>query len=116
MRIAARDEAVARALRILAEPTSWHNLYRIFEVIRDNCRGEKWIRSHGWATKTAMDRFRHTANSPTAIGREARHGSERSTPPPNPVSIREARLLVETIVGGWLRWKVGNSSGKGLQL
>ncbi len=101
------DSNVAKALRLLGtDEHDWVSLYRLYEVIEDDVGGLDNIVHHGWATKASIKRFKHTANSPGAIGDDSRHGKESTTPPPDPMHLGEARSLVEVILHNWLRSKV----------
>jgi hypothetical protein len=99
---AATNLVVAKALRLRQRhPLDWVGLYRLLEVIYDSVPASI-IASRGWASKAALGRFEHTANSVGAVGDEARHGLERTQPPARPMTLREARLLVDSIVRSWL--------------
>jgi hypothetical protein len=52
-----------------------------------------------------MKLFKHMANSPGALGLNARHGPETTQPPSKPMNISEARLLINSITYAWLRSK-----------
>jgi hypothetical protein len=106
VRIGLRDKVVADVLRLVAlKPLDWVNLYRILEIIGHDVGGRHGISGHRWATEAALDRFRHTANSRAAIGDEARHGKESTQPPSDPMTLPEARSLIETILHNWMRAK-----------
>jgi hypothetical protein len=106
MKVALTDSAVTKVLTIIgSESSDWINLYRIFEIIVEDCGGLSSIEAEGWATKKAMGLFKHTANSPGAIGLAARHGAEHTVPPPKPMTIGEARSLINSIAHAWLRSK-----------
>ena len=67
--IAGKSEAVAKVLRLIAgEVLDWVNLYRILEIIAEDVGGPDAIASAGWATKGSLRLFKHTANSPGALG------------------------------------------------
>ena len=103
---ALKNSNVAKALRLLgSDEHDWVSLYRLFEVIEVDVGGIDKIASEGWATKKAIKRFKHTANSPSAIGDSARHGKESSDPPADPMDLGEAVPLVEVILHNWLRSK-----------
>jgi hypothetical protein len=100
--IAQRDTNVAKVLRLFgAGNHGWVSLYRIYEVIVNDVGN---IAEKGWATKNEIIRFKQTANSPDAIGDDARHGKE-IPPPPNPMLSSEAKSFVETIIYKWLHSK-----------
>ena len=107
IKVAQGDENVAKVLRLLGNVGyDWVNLYRIYEVMEEDVGGISKITQEGWATETAIRRFKHTGNSVGAIGDEARHGIETTQPPKNPMTFSEAKSLIETIVHNWLRSKV----------
>jgi len=97
---------VAKVFRLLSNfGYDWVNLYRIYEVVEDDVGGSSKIAQGQWTTETAIERFKHTANSIGAIGDEARHGKETTQPPKNPMTFSEAKSLIETILHNWLRSK-----------
>ncbi len=107
VRLGLTDHNVAKALRLLgAQEHSWVSLYRLYEVIEEDVGGLHRIVSFGWVTKASIRRFKHTANSPGAVGDASRHGKESTTPPADPMAIAEARALVEIVLHNWLRSKV----------
>lgn len=100
------DQNIAKALRLLGtDEHNWVSLYRLYEVIEEDVGSLDRIANNGWATKTSIKRFKHTANSPGAVGDASRHGKESTTPPSDPMDIGEARALVEVILHNWLRSK-----------
>lgn len=111
MALALSNKAIANVFRILSSGTlDWVNLYRILEIIKVDVGGLDSIASDGWATKASMELFKRTANSPGALGLDARHGAERTEPPPKAMPISEARTLINSIVHAWLRAKTGRSA------
>ncbi|MCF6153178.1 MAG: hypothetical protein E3K38_12990 [Candidatus Kuenenia stuttgartiensis] len=107
IKVALTDQNVAKALRLFGtDEHNWVSLYRLYEVIVGDIGDSEKIVSKGWATKSSIRRFKRTANSPSAVGDDSRHGKESSTPPPDPLDIGEAKALVEFILHNWLRSKV----------
>lgn len=107
---ARNDINVAKALRLFGTGIfDWVSLYRIYEVIESDVGGLVKIKDEGWATKKAIKRFKYTANSPAAIGDDARHGKGAIHPPEDPMVLSEAKSLIETILHNWLRSKRGFS-------
>lgn len=101
------DQNIAKALRLLGtDEHNWVSLYRLYEVIEEDVGDLRKIVNNGWATNTSIKRFKHTANSPGAVGDDSRHGKESTTPPSDPMDIGEARALVEVILHNWLRSKI----------
>jgi hypothetical protein len=100
-----KDEAVEKVFRLFGHQHNWVDLYRIYEVIEHDVGGIDVIVDNDWTTKSSLKLFKHTANSPGAIGDVARHGKETSDRPPKPMLLSEARALVETLMHNWLRAK-----------
>jgi hypothetical protein len=104
--VALKSDAVTKVFRVFAGGTlDWVNLYRVLEIVVADVGGPDAIDANGWATKSSMKLFKHTANSPGALGPNARHGAETTQPPRQPMTISEARALVNCIVHAWLRSK-----------
>jgi hypothetical protein len=102
--LARKDPAVTKALRLRdAGELSWVDLCRLYEVIE----GDVGRRMHdlGWATRNELERFTRTANSVGAVGDQARHGKDRSPPPPQPMSLSHARELIDRLLRSWLALK-----------
>lgn len=100
---AKKDNSVAKALRLFGSGAyDWVNLYRIYEVIEDDMGGLKNIVKEGWVTEKMIKHFKHTANSPGAIGDDSRHGTESTTPPRDPMLLSEAKSFVMTLFRNWL--------------
>jgi hypothetical protein len=105
--IARHNTNVKKVLRLLGKNIyDWVNLYRIYEVIENDVRGMPNIINKGWATEKAIKHFKYTANSPAAIGDEARHGKNTIPPLKDPMALSEAKALIETIFRNWLSSKV----------
>jgi hypothetical protein len=104
LRLGLQREDVERALRIFGRPdVDWRDLYFVFEIVEGSVGGRMY--DEGWVTRTEAERFTRTANSPTALSDEARHGQERTQPPPNPMTFEEANrrgvLLRDLGVAAW---------------
>ncbi len=103
------DKAIADVLALIAGGVlDWVNLYRVFEIVEADTGGIDKIVANDWATKTSMRLFKHTANSPGAIGLDARHGTQSAQPPAAPMSLSEARSLINAIIHAWLRAKTAS--------
>ena len=103
--LAQKDPLIAKALRLRnQESLKWGDLYRIYEVIESDTSVTQIINS-GWATKSELQRFKHTANSAAAVGDDARHGKESTQPPAKPLTIDEGRALIDNILRRWLEAK-----------
>ena len=96
------SDDVARVLQFFkGGEHDWGKLYNILEIIEASV-GHNGITNMGWATKGQLKRFRHTANSPQAAGAAARHGHERTQPPPKPMTLNEAQELIRLVARQWL--------------
>jgi len=94
-----RSGAVEEVLRLRsALDLVWTDLYRILEVIQADGGPIS-------ASKAEVRRFKHTADSKSAAGDLARHGHERTDPPPDPMKLQEAREFIDRIIRDWLASK-----------
>lgn len=104
IKAAVTDPVVAKVLQMIGSgQLDWVSLYRILEVIEEAVGVSDQIVDKGWATKAMIKTFKHSANSPGAVGGDARHGREATDPPRKPMSLGEAKSLIEYIVKCWLR-------------
>lgn len=102
--LCAHYPAVAKVIRLIAAPDSrtWVGLYRIYEVLESDVGGQAALVQKSWGSATDQDRFKHSANSVTVAGDNARHGKEHNAPPKNPMTIEEASVYVDGLLRGWL--------------
>jgi len=109
MEVAGQDPAVAKALRLRnADVLSWVDLYRIYEVVEGDV-GRSHIVASGWVKDSEISRFKHTANSVAASGDQARHGKESTQPPKNPMSLSQAKTLIDGLLKAWITSKADRS-------
>jgi hypothetical protein len=99
--LARADADVADALYFLQrrDPT-WGELYKALEIIEADGDGE--ITARGWASNNERTRFTRSANHQATAGHDARHARLRTEPPPNPLTLAEARLFMRRILQAWL--------------
>jgi hypothetical protein len=108
MELAERDEVVGRVLGTLgAGSLDWSTLYKVIELIREDCGGEGNFVSRPWCSRREYELFKRTANSPGAIGKDARHGVEKTEPPKKPMTLVEAQAFVRKVVRAWVLAKLG---------
>ena len=100
------DAAVRKACRFFGSGENWFNFYKAYEAIEEGVGGMNAILQKGWATKNQIRNFKHTANSEAAIGDEARHGRERSTPPPHPMSLQDAKSFIRGLFENLAHFKM----------
>lgn len=103
--VALRDDRVTELSQMLERGDSWVNLYRIYEHIEDNIKGDENIIELGWWEKKEKRLFKHTANSREAIGNKARHGKETIPAPSDPMDYHEAKQLIETLIDHWITYR-----------
>lgn len=105
--LAAADSSVEKVIRLLAasEAQTWVGLYRIYEVVESDVDGQAALERMHWGPAKDQDRFKHSANSVTAAGDQARHGKEKTHPPKDPMSLEEAGAYVENLIRRWLESK-----------
>jgi hypothetical protein len=106
LEIAQKNPDVERALRIFGSgKPNWSSLYNIYEIIEHNIGGARELVQRGWSSKSKIRNFKHTADSVSAAGDDARHGKEETTPPPSPMPLSEAESLVVNLLKNWLHSK-----------
>jgi hypothetical protein len=101
--LALKDDKVQELIELRDNGDRWANLYRIYEYIQANIEAEDNIIEQGWWSESEKDLFKQTANSPEAIGYEARHGDARVPAPSDPMDHAEARSLIDSLISDWLR-------------
>jgi len=102
--VARQNKNVADAFHFFGKPT-WSNLYKAYEIIRDDVGGENEIVEKGWVKKSNITRFRRTAQNPEVLGDDARHARTKDEPPKKPMPLSEATSLIQTLLKNWLRSK-----------
>ena len=103
---AERDPNVKLALRFFGPAPTSENLWKVYEVIRDDVGDKANIIGKGWATDDQIDSFR-SVHYPSALGEKARHGIEptRRPAPRDPMSLAEAREFIRRLLVHWLSSK-----------
>jgi len=95
------DPAVATVLRILGRgELDWYDMYKIYETIKRDA-GDAQVKQ--WAPRAEL--FRHTANNAGALGDEARHPELGWKAPKNPMTLEDARALIQLLAAQWLPTK-----------
>jgi hypothetical protein len=108
MEVGTRDSPVAEALACFASGESDAvNLWKVYEIIREDVGGKERVVSSGWATGDEIDVFRHTVNCPAALGRRARHAARKCSESEH-MSLKEAYSLVGKVLRAWVGARVAS--------
>jgi hypothetical protein len=95
---------VADAQAILGKPLAslgWDDLYKLFEIVRENVGSERALEKKRWADKKDLSSFRASANRPDLSGEDARHARMSGGSPSYSMSLSEARALISRIMVAW---------------
>ncbi len=85
------------------------SLYKVFEIIRDDCGGEKEMILRNYCTKNELDSFKASSNHPELSGEAARHALMPGQPNMNrQISLEEGKNLMTRIFIAWVENKMRN--------
>jgi hypothetical protein len=90
----------------------WINLYKVYEVVRDDVGGKHVLVRNGWATADDIRRFTETAQSPQLLGDAARHAGRKRPPPPDPMTLDGAKALIGAMVRSWVSTKISAATAQ----
>lgn len=102
VQLAAAHPDVAEVLEILGKAGSapdWVDLYKIFEIVRNNVAG---LDKKGWVTSAELSAFTASANRPDVSGAQARHARMHGGPPKRTMTLMEARQMISVLATAWL--------------
>lgn len=102
---AAQNPDVAEALRILGaagHSAGWHDLYKVFEIVRSNVGGGQALISQGWKTREDISAFTVSANSPSVSGDAARHARHNDGVPQHTMNLPTGRAFISQLMLRWL--------------
>lgn len=77
--------------------------YKIYEIIQEDVGN---IPKKGWCSKSKLDAFKHSCNSPEVFGAAARHAKSNGSKPKKCMTLIEAKSIVVSIVDQWLNEKL----------
>lgn len=102
--LALKDEAVAKALRLSSRELDWANLFRIYEVIKED------VGKFPKETHDKLNIFTTSVNKSSIVGDIARHGTikDKGKPPKKTMTYQEAKQLIKTILGEWIHRKINH--------
>lgn len=105
--VAEKSPAVKQVAKLVYEDGfSWDNLYKIYEIIRNDLNGGKNLGNKHYVHSSELSRFTNTCNSPDILGNNARHGVQKGNPPKEPMSIEEALDFIREMACGWIKEKI----------
>lgn len=102
LRLAQVNPEVAEALEFLASPSTWIDLWKVYEVVRSSVGGEPGLAKKGYGTRGQRIAFRLSANSPKVSGRGARH-ARFSDAGEHTMTLIEGREFVRWLTDRWIR-------------
>jgi hypothetical protein len=74
-----KDSKIKKQLLIyMAKDKNWINAYKIYEILKHHYTTEKELKKY-----SELSTFAHTANSPKAVGEDARHAIQNTQNPKN---------------------------------
>lgn len=111
--LALDDSHVARALELFGLETTWVTLYQVLDVIEEDVGGGRALEKRGWAPVAELKRFTGSANSFRALGPAARHARVSWAAPANPMTLREAKDLLGSLLKTWLEQKLSDRQAGG---
>ncbi len=101
--IAQKHESVRDVLHFFNDIT-WWNLYKVYEIIRDDVGGQN--RLYKLVPKTELSLFTQAAQSRELLGDQARHASKKKYPAPTtPMTIDEAFAAIKRLFEIWIKLK-----------
>jgi hypothetical protein len=99
---ACKNANKSKIFRLLAKGNlDWVMLYKLYEVIESEIGDQIFL----WVSKTTIKNFKHTCNSVAATGDDCRHGKELTSPPKNPMTLKESQDLINMILDKYLESK-----------
>jgi len=108
-RLAEQHRDVDEVLALLNEP-AWRNLYKVWEIVRDNVspnepskkvRAET-LKAQGFTDAGDLEALRDNSCNPAAAADEARHARWGGPPPTVILSLAEGQRITRELVTGWL--------------
>jgi hypothetical protein len=99
---AEKDSAVRDVLHFFNDLT-WWNLYKIYEIIRDDVKDQK--RLNKLINRKRLSHFTQSAQSRDSLGDAARHASKKYKPPPSHLSLNDATDIIIELFTNWIATK-----------
>jgi len=97
IQLALKDKVVAKALRLASRDFDWINLYRIYEIIKEDGYS---LPDKEFTTFTA------SANNSSVSGDDSRHGKMNSKKLKKTMDLTTAKYLIKNTLKQWLHCKL----------
>jgi len=98
-----RDERALQVQRLLQGELTPHTMGHIADLIQDDIGSAM----RDLVPDKQLSRFYRSINHPDVFGEQARHIVSNVEPPPNPMSLEEARNFVRGLANHWMDRKAG---------
>jgi hypothetical protein len=105
LELAQTNPDVRDALSLLGKPVEgldWFDLWKVWEVIRDNVGGFKAVVAKNWVPADDLAAFIPSSNHQDASGEAARHARDNRPAPTKVLSIHQGRELMRQLAVAWL--------------
>jgi hypothetical protein len=103
------DIAAADVLLVLGRgDLDWYDLWKVFEIVREDIGGEAAIIRKGLATKSVVSAFRVSANHPGVSGEAARHARMPGVPK-RTMAIGQGRTFISDLARSWMKSRLAST-------
>ena len=105
------DHAVFGMLLTLGrDGVDWRTLYALTDTMTANGMDTAKQWKAAGSSEKAFKLFKHTANSFSVLGPDARHGQTRHQPPANPMTLDEAAKIVLAAANTFVNARIGRAT------
>lgn len=105
LKLAETNPDVRDVLALLGKPVDgldWFDLWKVWEVVRDNVGGFKAVIAKNWVPAADLAAFIPSSNHQAASGEAARHARDNRPIPTKVLSIDQGRELIRQLAAVWL--------------
>lgn len=103
------DSIVTEASSYFSYEGRWAtDLYKVYEIIKSDVRGDGGIQERRWATRGELSSFRHSVNHPGASAEQSRHARMDTDAPDDPMDEPTAFAFIGRLLECWLRERYAN--------
>jgi len=87
-----KSEVKQQLLRHIHGEKNWSNAYKIYEILRDDVKTKKELKAI-----PELKTFTHSANSPKAIGDDARHAVQKKKSPKQVANLEKSYSKLKSL-------------------